>query len=285
MKLTLACIPCIVNNFIRVLKEAVFSEEQEEKSMRSLLNFLAKADYGQSPPALAREMHSMIRKVLNNPDPYKNIKEVSNAKILDLYQEISQMVTKADDPVDMALRLAVAGNVIDFGAQHQFSIRETIKRVIQAKLAIDDSSKLKEDLDSSNTVLYIADNCGEIVFDKLFIETIKHRNLYFAVRGAPIINDATMEDAKTIKIHHLAKVLTTGDDAPGVIWERCSHEFRHLFKEADVIISKGQGNLEGLLERNQNIYFLLVVKCDLVAEHLGVSTGDFVVKRSEYFNK
>ncbi len=274
------CIPCIVNSFVRLLKTDILPEEKKETGMRNLLNFLAEADYGQSPPALAKEMHQMIRRVLKNPDPYRDIKERSNGEMLELYPELTKMVEEADDSIDMALRLAVAGNVIDFGSQHQFNVIDTINRAVQATLAIDDSTQLKKDLSAANSVLYIGDNCGEIVLDKLLIETLGHQNISFVVRGGPIINDATKKEALAIGMDHFAKVITTGDDAPGALLESASHEFRQIFKKADVVISKGQGNLEGLMGRDQNIYFLLVVKCDLVAKHLGVRTGDFVVRRN-----
>ncbi len=280
MNVTLDCIPCIVNSFLRLLKTGVLREEEREPGMRRLLNLLAEADYGQSPPALSREMHRMIRRVLNNPDPYRNIKDKYNRMMLDLYPDFKKMVDNADEPFDMAMRLAVAGNVIDFGPQRQLDVMETINAVVHAKLAVDDSSQLKKDLSSADTVLYIGDNCGEIVLDKLFIETIDHRNVCFAARGGPVINDVTMRDAQAVGMDRLPELITTGDDAPGAVWETTSDEFQQVFKQADVVIAKGQGNLEGLLEVEQNIYFLLVVKCDLIADHLGVKTGDFVVKRS-----
>ncbi len=283
MRVTLECIPCIVNSFVRLITTGILPEEKKESGMRNLLNFLAEADYSQSPPALAKEMHLMIRRILMNPDPYKDIKKKSNSEMVELYAKFTKMVEQADDPVDMALRLAVAGNVIDFGSQHQLNVMETINRIVHSELAIDDSLQLRKDLSLAHSVLYIGDNCGEIVLDKLFIETVGHQNICFVVRGGPIINDATREEALAIGMDHLAEVITTGDDAPGALLESASHEFRQIFKKADVIISKGQGNLEGLMNRDQNIYFLLVVKCDLIAEHLGVRTGDFVVRRNRPF--
>jgi uncharacterized protein with ATP-grasp and redox domains len=156
---------------------------------------------------------------------------------------------------------------------------ETIDRAVHAKLAIDDSHALRTDLEEAKTVLYIGDNCGEIVLDKLFLKIMRHPNVYFAVRGGPIINDATVADAALVKMEEVAKVITTGDDAPGVVWETASDEFKYYWDRADVVIAKGQGNWEGLMEISQNIYFLLVTKCDVIARHIGVKVGDFVVMR------
>lgn len=144
------------------------------------------------------------------------------------------------------------------------------------------SSELKEALSTAKTVLYLGDNAGEIVLDKLFIETLMHPNLYFAVRGAPVINDATLDDAQYVGIDAVADVISNGYDAPSTIVDRCSPQFQELFNKADVIISKGQGNLEGLLEKtDKQVYFLLMVKCDVIAEALGVKKGDFVVRKQK----
>ena len=280
MNISLDCIPCIVNSFLRLLKSGILPDAEKEPAMRHLLDFLAKADYHQSPPALGREMHRVIREVLKNPDPYKEIKKKYNRMMLDLYNNFKNMVQKADDSFDMAMRLAIAGNVIDFGPQHQLDVMDTINRVVHAELAIDDSPQLRRDLQRASTILYVGDNCGEIVLDKLFIETMNHPNVYFAVRGRPVINDATIEDAKEVEMDKVAKIITTGDDAPGAVWETASEKFKNYFLNADVVISKGQGNLEGLIDVKHNIYFLLVTKCDLIASRVGARTGDFIVKHS-----
>jgi uncharacterized protein with ATP-grasp and redox domains len=180
----------------------------------------------------------------------------------------------------MALRLAIAADVIDFGPEHQLDFMETINRAVHAEFAIDDSHALRKDLEKAKSVLYIGDNCGEIVLDKLFLKIIRHPNVCFVVRGSPILNDATVADAALVKMEEVAKVITTGDDAPGVVWETASDEFKRHWHQADVIIAKGQGNLEGLMEISQNIYFLLITKCDVIAKHIGVKVGDFVVMGS-----
>jgi uncharacterized protein with ATP-grasp and redox domains len=280
MNISLDCIPCIINSFLRLLNAGMLPESSHEPSMRGLLSFLSKADYTQSPPALGREMHRMIREELKNPDPYHDIKTKYNRMMLDMYSDFFEMVASADDSFDMAMRLAIAGNAIDFGPQYQLDVMDTINRVVHAPLTIDDSQQLKNDLCAAKTVMYIGDNCGEIVLDKLFIETINHSNVYFVVRGGPVINDVTIEDTSLVDINKVAQVITTGDDAPGAVWETTSHEFKQLFKKADVVIAKGQGNWEGLIDVNHNTYFMLVTKCDLVASRIGAKKGDFIVKKN-----
>jgi uncharacterized protein with ATP-grasp and redox domains len=285
MNISLDCIPCIANSFLRLLQSGILPDAEKESAMRHLLDFLAKVDYRQSPPALGREMHRMIRDVLKNPDPYKEVKEKFNTMMLGFYDEFKKMVQQANDPFDTAMRLAIAGNVIDFGPQHQLDVMDTIQRVVHADLAINDSPQLRRDVQAASTVLYVGDNCGEIVTDKLFIEVMNHPSVYFAVRGGPVLNDATVDDAMNIGMDHVAHIVTTGDDAPGAVWETASDDFRKLLLTADVVIAKGQGNLEGLIDVKRTIYFLLVTKCDLIADRVGAKTGDFIVKKAQSNNR
>jgi len=245
--------------------------------MRVLLNHLSEINFNESPPVLGRQMHRIIRQVLNNPDPYFELKMQFNQSMLDLYPELKKRVVESADPFQMALRLAIAGNVIDFGPNHNFNIDETLVKAQSVYLKIDDSSMLQKSLSQAKTLLYLGDNAGEIVMDRIFLETIGHRNVYFAVRGAPIINDVTEVDAKMVDIDKIATVVSNGDDAPGTVLENTSFEFRQIFDRADLIISKGQGNYESLSGCGKNIYFLLMAKCEHVANHLGVHKGDFVV--------
>lgn len=282
MQTNLDCIPCIVNSFTRLLKMGDLTDLAKEQAIRKLLIFIADMDFKKSPPVLGREMHRMIREELNDPDPYYEIKKKYNRMILDMYSDFNHLVKSAKDPFDMALRLAVAGNVIDFGPKDQLDITDTINRVVNSEIKIDDSELLKTDLENANTILYIGDNCGEIVFDKLFLETINLPNMFFAVRGGPVLNDVTANDAKMVGIDKVAEIISTGDDAPGVVMESTSHEFKRIFQKADLIISKGQGNLEGLIGQRENIYYLLVAKCELVGNILGAQKGDFIIKKNPY---
>lgn len=275
------CIPCIVNSYLRLVETDVIPENLQEGLLRKLLLFLSETDYSQSPPALGRELHQIIREELKDPDPYLRIKKKYNKMMLDLYPSFRERVEQSDDPFDTAMRLAIAGNVIDFGAKYQFDVMETIDQVVHKKLAIDDSRMLRKSLEQAQTLLYIGDNCGEIVLDKLFLESIQVPRKYFVVRQGPIINDITPDDAIMTGMDLVAQVITTGDVAPGAVWETSSEEFRNLFNLADVVISKGQGNLEGLLNvPHDQLYFLLVTKCDLIAETIGVGKGAYVIKRN-----
>jgi len=263
------CIPCTVQSCLRLLDAGFVDESKRELLLRRTLRFLADVDFAQSPPALAQVMHRMFREELGDPDPYRDIKRECNEMMMGRGDELRDIVRRAADPVAAAIRLAIAGNVIDFGAKNLFDPTETIAAVLEADLDIDDTALLKSDLQKARSVLYIGDNAGEIVTDAILIETLAHPGLTFAVRGGPVINDATVEDARLVGIDRHARVITTGDDAPGVIWETSSDEFRQAFDGADVVLAKGQGNLEGLIDMKRPVYFLLTTKCERIAEHIG----------------
>jgi uncharacterized protein with ATP-grasp and redox domains len=277
MQMSLDCIPCIVNSFLRLFKNGFMPSSVQATAMRQLLSYLSTADYQSPPPVLGQGMHRMIRNILGDPDPYKKVKDQYNQMMLKRYAEFSKMVSDAEDAFDKAMRLAIAGNAIDFGPQHLMDVRETIQRVLKADLAIDHSERLRDELAKAERVLYIGDNCGEIVLDRLFLETIGHPGMTFCVRGAPVINDATLQDAEAVGIDKYARIISTGDDAPGVVWDSSSDTFKSCFRNADVIIAKGQGNLEGLLGMDANIYFMLVTKCEPVARKIDVQPKQFIV--------
>lgn len=272
------CIPCAISSLITLFKKGLVPQEDQNKTMRTMLDYLSKTDFDQSPPLLGRGIHRKIREVLNNPDPYKEIKNKSNSLMLKYYPELKATVDRASVPFILAMRLAIAGNIIDYGPNNKFDIAATIKKAQSIQLAVDFSAQLKEELANANVVLYLGDNAGEIVMDRIFIETIQHKNLYFAVRGAPIINDVTMADAKAVGIDKIAHIISNGDDSPGTILDNTSNEFLSIFNKADLIISKGQGNYESLSDCEKKIFFLLLVKCDHLANHLNVKKGDFLVK-------
>jgi len=260
-------------------------ENLQEEILRKFLDFFSHVDYEQSPVALGRELHRLLRRYLQDPDPYREIKLEYNRRMMDKYDDFKKLINNSSDPFNTAVRLAIAGNVIDFGSYHRLDVMETVDRILKAELARDDSQKLKQEIACAENVLYLGDNAGEIVFDKLLIETINHPNVFFAVRGAPIINDVTEKDTEMTGIDEYAKIISSGDDAPGILLESCSPEFKKMFQNADVIISKGQGNLEGLIDVDHNIFYLLTVKCRLVAEHLGVNEKEFVVFGKSCFDK
>lgn len=251
--------------------------ETERSAITDYMEQLIQED-GLSSPELQQILNRHFRKVTGIADPYTREKRTSNAIAKKLYKHWKPKVQQADNALQLALRLAIAGNIMDYGALQEFDLEQTILEVIDAKLAIDHSERLFKAISKATKVLYLCDNAGEIFMDKLFIETIGHKNITAAVRGFPVINDATLDDAHKAGIQEVARLIDNGSDAPSTVLNDCSAEFIKTYNEADLIISKGQGNLEGLLpQKDSRIFFLLMAKCDVIANLLNVNKGNLVV--------
>jgi hypothetical protein len=276
------CFFCFVRSMEKMLEKENFDPDKKRRFTFEMTSLYQQTENGTITSSFSRELYASLRKYSGNPDPYKEIKKTSNEFVLGLYPEMKKLVQESENPFETALRLAISGNIIDYAINDQFDLMATIDKVLNSDFAINHSAALRAAIEKAETVLYLGDNCGEIVFDKLFIETIAHPNLIYAVRGAPVINDATMEDAQFVGMTKVARVISNGYDAPSTLIDHCSDEFLEIYNKADVIISKGQGNLEGLFESpNQHIFFLLMVKCKVVAERLGVKKGGFVVRKNK----
>ena len=282
MRTYLECIPCIINQTIKIAKEITEDERKRQELLQMVLVTLSRLSYNNPPPYLDREAHRAIRKMMGNHDPYFKLKSEFNRVGKELYPSLQERVNHSSDQFGDAVKLSIAGNLIDFGPQHHFELMKTIDEVLTKKPAIDDIHSLKEDLEKASLVFYLGDNAGETFFDKILIEKMPRAEIYYAVRGSPVINDATSEDAYFAGLDHVTKVISNGSDAPGTILEDCSEEFRNIFDRADLVISKGHGNYETLNEvKGKKLYFLLMVKCKIIARDLGCSVGDFVVKKIE----
>lgn len=276
------CFFCFAKAFERLIEKENLSPEEKKCFASDMFGLFNEVKHDFSIPMISRELHVLLKQYSDNPDPYQEAKKQSNDLVLGMYAELKDLVFNSGNHFSTALRLAIAGNIIDYGIGNQFDLQGTIDKVLSSDFAVDDSIELKQALSKAKTVLYLGDNCGEIVFDKLFIETIMHPNLIYAVRGAPVINDATLDDARYVGMDIVADVISNGYDAPSTILEHCSVEFNEVFNRADVIISKGQGNLEGLMGKTEKeVYFLLMVKCEVIADALGVKKGDFVVRKNK----
>lgn len=272
------CFKCFIEQANKLFKKYGVEEEKARDIIVRLRLFIEDHEADISAPEISCLMHRMIGKITQTEDLYRKEKNEFNTLLLSLEEEIRDVIAKSKDPFQTALRYALAGNIIDFGPPQLFDIFKAISAATTKVPAIDHSGELRESLSKASTILYLGDNAGEIVFDKLFIETINHPKIYFAVRGYNIINDVTTEDAKNVGIGKFAKIISNGYDAPSTILYRCSKEFRRIFDKADVIISKGQGNLEGLIDnKEKHIFFLLMVKCGVISELIGVHQKNSVV--------
>lgn len=233
-----------------------------------------------TPPEVGRRIHQLVRKVSGLEDPYRAVKEKYNRIALSLYPELKEKAKASDDPLLFAIRVAIAGNIIDFGIGADFDIEKDLDETIRAEFAIFDYEEFKKDLARTKEVLYLADNAGEVAFDRVLIEQLD-KDVIYAVKESPIINDALMDDAKFCGIDKVAQIISSGSDAPGTVLELCSQEFLNHYNAADLIISKGQGNFEVLSDEPRPIFFLLKVKCPVIARYLGVENGAIILKKRE----
>ena len=280
MKTYLDCIPC----FFRQALEAARLATDDEVKQREVLNRVAleipKFPLDATPVEMGRTIHRLIKEITGNQDPYAELKRHYNELAAKMVEKLKPLVRNADDPLQMAVRIAIAGNIIDFGALSNFDLDRSVEESLRFDFGVFDYEEFKRQLNASESVLYIGDNAGEICFDKLLIELMHEmgKKLIFAVRSVPIINDATVEDAVWCGIDRFAQVIDSGSDAPGTILEHCNPRFLEIFRRADMVIAKGQGNFETLSDAGRPIFFMLKAKCPIVARELGVRTGDIVLK-------
>jgi len=279
MKLYLDCYPCVLRQTLQVCRSSSVPEKEQISIMGEVMSLLQEADPSSRPPEIVARMHTLIRDLTKCEDPYLELKQTSTKKALSLYAELKRKISKAKNPFDVAVRLSIAGNIIDFGIGNNFDLPSVIKRVLAQPYAIDHTLELKDEISNAKNILFLADNAGETVFDRLLIETID-KHVIYAVKDAPVLNDATAEDAAAAGVDQIAQVVSCGARSPGTILNRCSEEFIKLYARADVIIAKGQGNYEALSEEKKNVFFLLQAKCDVIARDLGVPVGSIVAKWS-----
>jgi uncharacterized protein with ATP-grasp and redox domains len=282
MKTFFDCIPCFVRQALDSVRLVTDDAEVHERLLREVLRAASEMDLRQSPPVMGQHIHRLIRRLTGQSDPYREMKHGHNSLALQLYPQLRARVCRSADPLEMALRLAIAGNVIDMGVDihlDESRVSEAIEQALSAPLD-EDVRAFAEALSSARTILYLADNAGEIAFDRLLLEQMPVEKVTVAVRGSPVINDATIADAQAAGIPGLVELIDNGSDAPGTILEDCSPEFRRCFNQADLIIAKGQGNYETLSDVSKDIFFVLKAKCPVIARHLGCRGGSLIVRRS-----
>jgi uncharacterized protein with ATP-grasp and redox domains len=286
MRIFLDCIPCFVRQALDSARLVTDDEQIHEKVIREVLRLAADLDMSQSPPVIGQQIHRLIRKLIGNTDPYRELKQRFNRLALELCAELEERVGTSEDPMETAVRLAIAGNIIDLGVKT--SIKESdVERIIRDCLTADFDSRQVEEfrnaVSRAEKILYLADNAGEIVFDRLLIEQLPAEKVTVVVKGSPVINDATMEDAEFAGLTEMLEVIDNGSDAPGTILESCSQAFRNHFAESDLVIAKGQGNYETLSDVNKSIFFILKAKCPVIARDLGCEVGEMILRKSKTF--
>lgn len=273
------CVPCFRKQAGRMFTKHEIPEDRQVELMNTFNQYLENEGVKEPSPISARFLNRLLKQETGKEDLYFWEKKYYNQLLLDRYPELKREVENSSDPLKTAAKYALAGNIIDFGPPHQFDVEQTFAEALEKPLAVDHSKQLFEAIRKAELVLYIGDNAGEIVADKLFIEQLNHPNVYFAVRGQPVINDVTRSDALQVGMDQVASIVDNGFDAPSTLPQYCSPEFRAIFEKADVVISKGQGNFEGLFKQvsRPDLFFMFMVKCEEIARVTGRQIGDAVI--------
>ncbi len=292
MKTYLECIPCFFKQAIQACTMLGLAESRIKNILDRIAYVLPAFSLSATPPEMGQTIHKIIREETGNHDPYKQLKIRSNELALALYPTLKHKVKTAKNPLFKAVELAIAGNIIDYGACSDLDLQDELDKIIAAEEQRIDRevptlfnySGFIKHLREARTLLYLADNAGEIIFDKILIKEIRNmyhnKDIYVAVRGSPIINDCTLEDAIQCGIDKIAHLITTGSDAPGVILHLCSKEFREVYEKSDFIISKGQGNFESLVDEEKILFYMFIVKCPVLAKALGCKMRDVILKNN-----
>jgi uncharacterized protein with ATP-grasp and redox domains len=292
MKTYLECIPCFLKQTIDACKMIGLSDDKVKKILDKVALQIPLIEMSASPPAMGRVIHRIIKEQTNNPDPYQEIKKKSNEIALAVYPRLKKIIESASNKLLAAVEIAIAGNIIDYGALSNLDINKEINTILNSE-----EEKIKAEakayfaygdfvssLKHAKNLLYLADNAGEIVCDRVLIEEIKTAypdiQIFCAVRGNPIINDCLVSDALSAGIDTMTTIISNGSDAPGTILESCSREFLDIWNKSDVIISKGQGNFESLSGARGNIFFMFIVKCNVLARDIGCHLRDVILRKN-----
>ena len=289
MRTYLDCIPCFYRQALDAARIAGADEIIQKKIIDELSQLIPNFSLEIAPPEMGRAIYGLVGKISGVKDPFKEIKENSNRLVLKLYPKLKQEINNSEDRLLTAVKLSIAGNVIDYGVKNSLNVEEEINKIFNKDFKSDNKNnktvfryqEFKEILSKVNHVIYLADNAGEVVFDRLLIEELTEKlgkQVIYVVRGKPIINDALIEDAIFCGINKVTKITSSGSDAPGTILKYCSSEFIELYQKAELIISKGQGNYESLSEEDEPIFFLFKAKCPVIAKDIGCKVGDMVLK-------
>lgn len=282
MRTYVDCVPCFIRQAIDAARRVTDKSAVHEELLRETLRAAGEMSFDRPPPEMGQIIHRTLRKLSGETDPYRQAKQQANKFALSLYPDLKEIVSRSPCPFTAAVKLAIAGNVIDLGVKSGLTeeeIRAAIGESLEARIDLAEVEGLQSAIRAAGDILYLADNAGEIVFDRLLIEQMPRQKITVVVKGGPIINDATREDAQMAGLAQIVNVIDNGVDVPGTSLALCSNGFRRRFEAADLIIAKGQGNYETLSDVRRRIFFLLKAKCAVVARDLGCEVGELVIRR------
>lgn len=277
MKINEKCLPCLINQVVKVAN--ITNCSNRDDLYHQVFEQLSKIDFNKSNPEIIGMIFELVKKHLNNEDPYQEIRQYYNNLFLQSYDDFDKKINS----FKTAIKYAIIGNIIDFSPinnQEITKIDDWFDNIDNLSLTIDHVDKLINDIKKAKIILYLGDNCGEICLDKLLLKRIKQLNpslkIYFGVRGKPVVNDSIESDAYEVGIDEYASIISNGDNSLGTILSRTSAQFNQIYQNCDFVIAKGQANFESLSEENKKIYFLLMVKCDVIAKYINVPEKSLV---------
>ena len=276
MTSNLDCFPCILRHALNVARMAHADESTRRAILAEAMDVLRRAEPTTSPSALCTEMQRIVCRATHTRDPYRETKDRCTRLTLGLYPFMHGLVGASDDPLGIGVRVSAAGNAIDPAMPAGFDLKTVMQRLLTHSFAIDQLPALREAVAAASRILFLADNAGETVCDRVLIEAL-HRPVDYAVKGGPVMDDATHADAVAAGIDDVATIVETGSDALGTILSQCAHGFRRRFADAPLIIAKGQANFETLRGEDERVFFLLHTKCAAIAEEIGTPVGSFVL--------
>jgi hypothetical protein len=275
MNIYLDCIPCFLRQGLDAARRVTDDVSVHERIIRDVLRLASELDMDLPPPWVGQLIHRRLRELIGEDDPYRTAKSGFNALALEMLPRLATTVRSSPDPLAAAVKVAIASNVIDLGVESEIDDERVVEalRGSCGRPFYGDWEQWRRRVGDAERILYLADNAGEIAMDRLLIEELGPERVTVAVRGSPVINDATVDDAEEVGLHELVEIIDNGSDAPGTILDDCSASFKERFREADLLIAKGQGNFETLSETDAEVFFLLKLKCPVIARHVGLPTG------------
>ncbi len=281
MRTFLDCYPCFLRQVLATMRLITAAEAEQKRILDLVMARLPTLPLAASPPEIAAVIYGLLARETGVEDPYRELKTAANRRALESWPEMENLLAAAPDRLRTAAALAIAGNLMDLGVQHEgFKAAEEIAAHLPREFAVDHEPLLRRQLAAAKTLLYVGDNAGEIVADKLLLREIRTEypqlEAFFVVRGGPIINDVTREDARQVGMEEVATVLAAGCRAPALLPGEMGPEVSRLYAAADVVIAKGQGNYEALSQEERPLFFLLQCKCPVVARDLGVAVGQAI---------
>ncbi len=284
MKTQLDCIPCFVRQALEAVRQAEADETTQKMVLLRVCRWVSDMDMDMSPPLMGQRIHRLVRELTGNTDPYAECKSKFNHAVLELLPELRQEIASSPDPLSTAVRLAIAGNAIDMGAYSGLdnnNLRPILTRAM-ASPVVGVLESLRKAIRHANTILYLADNAGEIVLDRLLIEQLRPERVTVVVRGQPVLNDATLVDVTAAGLNDMVEVIDNGSDAPGTLLSYGAADMRQRLAHADVVLAKGQGNYETLSDETRpNLFFLLMAKCPVIAGHIGCERNSLIVAQRQ----